>query len=185
MEPAPNGGGEVPSEYLSHVTNPLYKVGIFVQICWTHCNKTNKFQCCQYYALIRILPEEPKHLLYFQRIPCKTRQLPRRIQVRAVLKVYPSLPEFPHPCPSGYPQFPPSASQTLRTRTGAPVALAPRPGRTSRLAAPRRNVGQACANGGATNANATGADLPGRCVIGMHRIRAVGPEKSPTARFLA
>jgi len=41
------------------VTNPLYKVGIFVQICWTHCNKTNKFQCCQYYALIRILPEEP------------------------------------------------------------------------------------------------------------------------------
>jgi tetratricopeptide (TPR) repeat protein len=57
LEPAPNGGGEVPSEDLSHVTNPLYKEGIFVQIRWTNCNKTNNFQCCQYYALIRIQTE--------------------------------------------------------------------------------------------------------------------------------
>jgi hypothetical protein len=44
---------------LSHVTNRLYKQGIFVQIRWTHCNKTSNIQCCQYPALIRILPEEP------------------------------------------------------------------------------------------------------------------------------
>src|ERR1039457_7459177 len=44
---------------LSHVTNLLYKQGIFVQIRWTHCNTTNNFQCCQYHTLIRILPEEP------------------------------------------------------------------------------------------------------------------------------
>ena len=43
---------------LLHVTNRLYKEGIFVQIRWTHCNKTNNFQCCQYHALIRILPDE-------------------------------------------------------------------------------------------------------------------------------
>src|ERR1039457_4407781 len=47
---------------LSHVTNLLYKQGIFVQIRWTHCNKTNNFQCCQYHTLIRILPEEPKEI---------------------------------------------------------------------------------------------------------------------------
>jgi hypothetical protein len=56
---SPNDGGEVPSETMSHVTNLLYKEGIVVQIRWTHCNKTNNFQCCQYNALIRILPEEP------------------------------------------------------------------------------------------------------------------------------
>ena len=28
---------------LLHVTNPLYKKGIFVQIRWTRCNKTNNF----------------------------------------------------------------------------------------------------------------------------------------------
>jgi hypothetical protein len=28
-------------------------------------------------------------------------------------EIYPSLPEFPYPCPQGYPQFPPSASQML------------------------------------------------------------------------
>jgi hypothetical protein len=47
------------SENLLHVTNPLYKQGIFVQIRWTHCNKTSNIQCCQYPALVRILPEEP------------------------------------------------------------------------------------------------------------------------------
>jgi hypothetical protein len=41
------------------VTNRLYKEGNFVQICWTRCNKTSNIQCCQYSALIRILPEEP------------------------------------------------------------------------------------------------------------------------------
>ena len=50
---------------------------------------------------------EPNYLLYFQRIPCKTRQLPPHAHARAEIKTYPSLPEFPHPCPSGYPQFPP------------------------------------------------------------------------------
>ena len=39
------------------MTNPLYKEGIFVQIRWTRCNKTYNIQCCQYPALIRILPE--------------------------------------------------------------------------------------------------------------------------------
>jgi len=43
---------------LSHVTNPLYKEGIFVQIRWTHCNKTSNIQCCQYPALVRILPDD-------------------------------------------------------------------------------------------------------------------------------
>src|SRR6266849_10993136 len=43
---------------LSHVTNRLYKQGIFVQIRWTHCNKTSNIQCCQYPALIRIPPDE-------------------------------------------------------------------------------------------------------------------------------
>jgi hypothetical protein len=47
------------SKNLLHVTNPLYKVGIFVQMCWTYCNKTSNFQSCQYHTLIRILPEEP------------------------------------------------------------------------------------------------------------------------------
>jgi hypothetical protein len=36
----------------------LYKMGILVQMRWTRCNKTNNFQCCQYHALIRILPGE-------------------------------------------------------------------------------------------------------------------------------
>src|SRR5580765_5370793 len=35
-----------PAENLLHVTNLLYKQGSFVQIHWTHCNKTNKIQCC-------------------------------------------------------------------------------------------------------------------------------------------
>ena len=43
---------------LLHVTTPLSNRGIFVQICWTRCNKTNIFQCCQYPGVIRILPEE-------------------------------------------------------------------------------------------------------------------------------
>ena len=46
------------SEKLLHVTNLLYKKGIFVQIRWTHCNKTNNIHCCQYPALVRILPED-------------------------------------------------------------------------------------------------------------------------------
>ena len=60
---------------------------------------------------------EPNYLLYFQRIPCKTRQLPPHAHARAEIKTYPSLPEFPHPCPSGYPQFPPSASGTHLERS--------------------------------------------------------------------
>ncbi len=44
---------------LLHVTNRLYKEGIFVQISWTHCNQTNDLQCCQHHSLIRVLPEEP------------------------------------------------------------------------------------------------------------------------------
>ena len=50
---------------LLHVTNRLYKEGIFVQIRWTHCNKTNNFQCCQYHPLIRILPEEQTNSFIF------------------------------------------------------------------------------------------------------------------------
>ena len=46
-----------PPRNLTHVTNPLSNRGIFVQIRWMHCNKSNKFQCCQYPAVIRILPE--------------------------------------------------------------------------------------------------------------------------------
>jgi hypothetical protein len=45
-------------ENLLHVTNQLYKQGIFVQIRWTRCNKTYNIQCCQHHALIRILPDE-------------------------------------------------------------------------------------------------------------------------------
>ena len=45
-------------ENLSHVTNALYKEGIFVQILWTYSNKTNNFQCCQQHTLIRVLPED-------------------------------------------------------------------------------------------------------------------------------
>lgn len=44
---------------LLHVTNRLYKEDTSVQLRWTCCNKTNNFQCCQYNAMIRVLPEEP------------------------------------------------------------------------------------------------------------------------------
>ena len=44
---------------LLHVTNQLYKEGIFAQMRWTYCNKTNNFKCCQYRYLIRVIPEEP------------------------------------------------------------------------------------------------------------------------------
>src|ERR1035437_1041277 len=50
---------------------------------------------------------EPHHLLYFQRSPCKTRQLPRPARAVARSWHYPSLPKFTHPCTLGYPQFPP------------------------------------------------------------------------------
>jgi hypothetical protein len=31
---------------LLHVTNPLYRQGISVQMPWTHCNRFNNLQCC-------------------------------------------------------------------------------------------------------------------------------------------
>jgi len=43
---------------LLHVTNRLSKVGVFVQIRWTYCSKTNNFHCCQCWHLIRILPDD-------------------------------------------------------------------------------------------------------------------------------
>jgi hypothetical protein len=51
-------------ENLLHVTNQLYKQGIFVQIRWTRCNKTYNIQCCQHHALIRILPDSVPHKLF-------------------------------------------------------------------------------------------------------------------------
>jgi len=63
-------------------------------------------------------PGEPSQVLYFQRTPYKTRQLPRRAQAGAGKKIYPSLPEFTHPCPLGSPQFPPSAWRAPGPRPG-------------------------------------------------------------------
>src|SRR4051794_31445737 len=62
-----NGLSSHGSLNLLHVTNRLYKEGIFVQIRWTRCNKTSNIQCCQYPLLIRILPEEP--ILFLRIIP--------------------------------------------------------------------------------------------------------------------
>ena len=53
--------------------------------------------------------EEPIQILWFQRTPYQTRQLPRLPQAGAEMKNYPSLPEFPHPYPPESPQNPPSA----------------------------------------------------------------------------
>lgn len=63
----------------------------------------------------------------------------------------------------GYPQNPPSASPKLRQERARPLRLAPRPGRTSRLAAPGRNVRQMCANGGATDAEEVGGGNSACC----------------------
>ena len=49
--------GSARQKKLLPVTNRLDKEGIFVQIRWRHCNKTNNIQCCQYHALVRILPD--------------------------------------------------------------------------------------------------------------------------------
>jgi hypothetical protein len=64
---------------LLHVTNQLYKEGILVQIRWMLCNKTSNLQCCQYHALIRILPEEPNYfrLILFPPLVCRTPPLAR------------------------------------------------------------------------------------------------------------
>jgi hypothetical protein len=71
--------------------------------------------------LIRILPEEPIYLLYFQRIPCKTRQLSCHVCAVAQIWNYPSLPKFTHPWTAESPQFPPNASRNARARAGVPA----------------------------------------------------------------
>src|SRR4029077_18630939 len=84
------------SEKLLHVTNRLYKEGIFVQIRWTRCNKTYNIQCCQYPTLVRILPEELIYFLLILFLPlvCRT---PPLVRPFASLFSPSSAHSWPHP----------------------------------------------------------------------------------------
>ena len=61
--------GAAASKNLLHVTNRLYKEGMFVQIRWMHRNKTSNFQCCQCHTLIRVLPEGAYNPSFNSRMP--------------------------------------------------------------------------------------------------------------------
>jgi len=73
---------------LLHVTKRLSKEGIFVQIPWAHCNKTNRLQCCQYHTLIRVLPDTKglPPVCFRPRMPTRSQSVLENLSPRRLMR---------------------------------------------------------------------------------------------------
>jgi hypothetical protein len=109
----------------------------------------------------------------------------RRLCVRATTAVritnYPSLPEFPGPYPSGYPQKSPQCFANTPLGRAAPVAPEPRRGITGRPAAPWRDVGPTCARSAVSCRPASPAALSLSERGGLTQARDAEPDISGNA----
>ena len=76
---------------------------IISQMHWIYCNKTNNLQCCQYRALIRILPDEPIKSNIPQDLgpsPAPPRLRPFRAICGHFLPMVTTVSRTPNPCPA-------------------------------------------------------------------------------------